>query len=223
MLVTIFSYNRPEMLEAIVEQFEGQEDVWFHIIDDGSDLVPQSRWQHIWDENITQFDHGGKEKFWEKFKYGIEEALDSVHDNFIFMPDDFLDIDLHKISAIHDAWEETTYSVNIINDGREECWGRHKEGHEPVDFFDTKLVEVGFNDCGFITNRKTLSLINIEPVTPDWFDRPEKSSGVGFQLTKQLRRNKVPMFKPLKSLAYHGVHESKMHPEHRKWLNLKSI
>jgi len=58
----------------------------------------------------------------------------------------------------------------------------------------------------------------------DWFNHMENiSSGVGMMLSKRMHAAGVKIYKPKKSLAYHGNHESKMHGEHRTNTPLKSL
>ena len=78
----------------------------------------------------------------------------------------------------------------MINDGRDFCWGRFKTGQPAIEIETMKLTEVGFVDCGFLSNRHTMSQIKIDRIQDHWFDRPDKSSGVGNQLTKKMRKFK---------------------------------
>jgi hypothetical protein len=83
------------------------------------------------------------------------------------------------------------------------------------------MINKGFFDCGGLTNRKTLELIKLNPMPDSWWT-PNKSSGVGYQITKQLK-HKTKMFTPKKSLCNHGDSISKMHPLERTINPLKSI
>ena len=82
--------------------------------------------------------------------------------------------------------------------------------------------ECGFVDGLFITNRKTLEKIEVAQVPNSWFDRPDKSSGVGYYMSMDLRTKGVKMMIPDSSLVMHGDHESQMHKEHRKQVPLIS-
>ncbi len=220
MKVIVFSYNREEMLCKLVNSLMLNE-IDFHVIDDGSDFDIRER---IHEDRLTVFNNGGKEKFWIKFAEAFHICRMSEHNDFLFIPDDFQDVDFESLELIAESWEDKLYSLNVINDGREFCWGKYKKGIEPIKSatIDNTLVEVGFNDCGFLTNRNSLNGINIRPVPLSWFDRPDKSSGVGHMLTVQMREMGIPMMKPIKSLAFHGEHESVMHGKHRNEIKLKS-
>ena len=39
------------------------------------------------------------------------------------------------------------------------CWGRFRTGQTPIEIGDTTLNEVGFTDCGFLSNRHTMEQI----------------------------------------------------------------
>ena len=163
----------------------------------------------------VDFPHRGKEKFWMTW----DEMLKDAHqhkdvDLFMFIPDDFENIDIERIKEIHQEFKGRPYIYNIINDGRVEQWTPFKatppkNGHQ----------RVGFTDCGFFCNRRALECTKwkVKPIDPArWKKDPKASSGVGRYLTLTFTNYKIPMYKPVKSLAYHGDHESVMHPEERK-------
>ncbi len=207
------------MLTKLVKRLEDHA-IDYHIIDDGSDFN-LSDLVDYW--KYTRFMNGGKKKFWVKFAHALEIVKKSKYDNFLFMPDDFEDIDIPTLQRMAKSWYGKGYALNIINDGREGCWGHYRKGIKPIDISDNnKIVEVGFCDCGFLTNRASLEQIEMDPIPESWFNRPDKSSGVGHQLTMKFRELGIPMLKPLISLATHGEHPSVMHGDHRKDVKLKS-
>ncbi len=216
MKVVVFSYNREEMLRKVVALLVSC-DMDYHVLDDGSDFdlaafIPRDR--------FTRFKHGGKQSFWKKFAYAFDLCKRSEHNTFAFIQDDLMDVDYKTMQEIGSQWVNKLYCMHLCNDGREYCWGRFRMGVKPIHYGANTLVEVGFCDCIFMTNRKTLEDLTIDPVPSVWFDRPDKSSGVGAQLTEKLRISGVPMVKPLKSLCYHGDHPSTMHGAHRKVMPL---
>jgi hypothetical protein len=135
------------------------------------------------------------------------------------MPDDFQHIDIEAIKRIH-ATNNTPYAFNIINDGRRKCWVN-------VACVDMGYkYRVGFVDCGFFCGRETLEKIGFYMNRPPkgWFERGENiSSGVGMMLSKRMYEARIKVYKPKKSLAFHGEHESKMHKDERIKTPLKSI
>jgi len=154
----------------------------------------------------------GKERFWMRMAYAFAICLDSEHDNYLLLPDDVCKVDIDRIKLIHEKMNHLKYTINAINDGRLSCWGSRSNPRLKID----GLIHSDYFDCGGLTNRKTISLIGVEPIPAHWFDRPDKSSGVGYQLTTKFRGKNVLMYTAQKSLIYHGEHESVMHKEERK-------
>jgi len=164
---------------------------------------------------IIRVDHeGGKENFWKIFNFMFKKIENRYNDIYIFTPDDFLDIDIDRIKAIHERLNHEPYAYNIINDGRNGLYN----GVVPIGL-DEDII-CGFVDCGFFCNREALDKIGYYV---DECKATKDSSGVGRQLSKRLLKEKVVMYKPIKSLASHGDHESIMHPEERKINPLKSL
>lgn len=207
------------MLQRVITNLKAH-GVDYHVLDDGSDnFEPES---FIPADRLTRFRHGGKKKFWTKFAMAFDICKASEHDTFLFMPDDYQDLRINELRPIAEAWKESQYCINLANDGRTSCWGFFRMGLRPIETDHNKLIEVGFCDCGFMTSRKTIEHLNIQPIPDSWFDRPDKSSGVGSQLTMAFRRMGVPMLVPERSFVYHGDHESVMHGNHRNKVKLIS-
>jgi len=164
----------------------------------------------------------GKRNFWQRMKRAFEFCLASDHDDFVIIPDDFTNFDAHIIRTISKDFEGRPFVANLANDGRKHCWGSYP-GETIYDSESNKWLNLGFTDCGMITNRATLERITIEPVPESWFNTESKSSGVGHQLTTKFRALGVPMLTPEFSLVYHGQHESVMHPHERKTNPLVTI
>lgn len=205
----ITHYNRNDKLEQIITHLKSF-DIEPLVYDDGSDIVPL---------NANTHDNRGKRGFWKTWNEILQDCEKNPADIYLFMPDDFLDIDIDRIKEIH-ATNNTPYAFNIINDGRKKCW----VNVACVDMGDK--YRIGFVDCGFFCGRDTLEKIGFFMKRPpkDWFERGENmSSGVGMMLTKRMHAARIKVYKPKKSLAYHGTHESKMHPEERINRPLKSI
>ena len=199
----IFNYEREEMFKEVLEHLKHLNPV---VLDDGSSYF-------IDYPNVIKFKNGGKKEFWRKWFVAFELAKASDDDFFLFMPNDFLDLDLDLVQKLHKKYKNKPYLCNIINDGREWCW--IQKPAEPVDQYVRKVY---FTDCGFFCNREALERIEftIDPVNPKRFKYRDISSGVGQQLTFKFNRNGVKMYLPIKSLAKHGDHESTMHGEERK-------
>jgi len=187
----VFTYNRPEMLASVLESLDGLDVTVKH---DGVD-----------------FKHRGKGGFWITWDEVLKDSINHNADIFLFMQDDCLDIDLERIERLHEQFKDKPYIYNIINDGRKKMW----TSIEPRTMDeDTELC--GFTDCMFFCNLKALIKLGFFMDDMSDYVQEGKSSGVGLSLTYRANRFGVPCYRPFKSLATHGDHESKMHPEERK-------
>ena len=207
----IFSYNRPKKLHSLLDEIGHSV-----VIDDGSDYKALPFLDKC---DYYRFDHKGKEGFWLQWQYAFDIAKESGEDWFFFAQDDISNVNMAEIKRLTQI--EEPFAFNYMNIGKERGWtplGEHK-----ADWFDG--YRMGYVDCAFVTNRKTLELLHwqILPVPFERFLIPNISSGVGQQLSHRFAKLNVPMWMPRKSLAYHGDHESKMHFEERKLNPLVSI
>lgn len=210
----IFSYNRPEMLAGVYSHLRSF-DLCPTIYDDGSDfdlVLP----------NLKIDKHRGKEGFWFTWNKCLVDAEATDADIYLFMPDDFENINIPEIKEIHTQLKHRPYAHNIINDGRnDKCWTNIRATKQ-----GDNRYRVGWVDCGFFCNREALEEIGFYMARPPrgWFARREGiSSGVGMMLTHRLNEARVACYRPIRSLAEHGEHESMMHPEERKKNKLKSL
>lgn len=159
----------------------------------------------------------GKRNFWKRYKQAFEICLESEYDWFLFLPDDVRNIRLDIMTKWMERTGTSTRVLNLINDGRTHCWGKLSRTAPDIEIDGVTFTDRSFYDCGGLINRATLSLVDIDPVKDSWFEKHGEniSSGVGFQLTGKFRRKYIPMYVPSISLAYHGEHESIMHPNER--------
>lgn len=202
------------MILNLVEEIKMVPDITYTIHDDGSDYT-------LDDANVICHEHGGKEKYWKLWNYALDELKTVESDIFVFLPNDFVNINFNKIKELHGKYKHVPYCYHIINDGRVTCWS--KIPPEPVDEETTKI---GFCDCGFFCNREALDKIGYYMPEVDLVRFkyvPTRSSGVGQELTLRMNNSGVSMFRPIKSLAYHGDHDSLMNYEERKNIPLKSL
>lgn len=187
----VFTYQREEMLQQVLENVEPNH----LIINDGSSYRA----------GLNCF-HTGKKGFWKKFDLAFRIAKHIKDDLFIFMPDDFLNLDMERVKEFHSKQKEP-YACNIIRDNRMKCFN----GLPPIDLGD--FYQCFFVDCGFFCNHAALERIGF------YMEKTLVSStgsGVGRQLTRRFLNAKVKMFLPKKSFAFHGDHPSVMHPHERK-------
>ena len=198
--IAIITYNRPQELLRLTKELKGLDYV---VIDDGSNYD-----SFIEDDRLVKLPHQGKKGFWLTYSVVIHNLLKSKADNYIILADDFYNIDFDSVAEIHSRFRDDKYTVNMINDSRRYCWSSPRKWKTPKD-----MINKGFFDCGGLTNRRTLQQIKLKEMPASWWT-PNKSSGVGYQITKQLK-NKTKMFTPKQSLCKHGDAVSKMHPIER--------
>jgi hypothetical protein len=196
-LIFIFSYNRKEMLESLISELETKNcDVM--VIDDGSDFIVKHA-------NKIVFPHQGKLFHWKRWNAAFQVAKEIQHKYFGFLPDDFSNVNLDFVFPTNPC------VLNVVNDGRLQNWNKI----QPIDFGG--FYKVGFTDCGFFCQRESIERIEFYVSKTLLQNKREfASSGVGLQLTNRFNRIGIPIFTPKKSLAFHGDHESKMHPKLRK-------
>jgi hypothetical protein len=178
-MVFIFSYNRKEMLENVFQHTGHLDPI---IIDDGSDFKIEYRL-------FVQYQHGGKEHFSEKYDYALKMAEKSSDDFYMFLQDDFLDLDINGILSIYNELKDNAFICNIINDGRIKCWNRICQKQ-----VNDHLYKVGFVDGSYFFNRSAGDKIgwHMNPIDPARFLNPRISAGEGEQLTARLVKNNVP-------------------------------
>lgn len=205
------------MLNPLLEELK-RFDVY--VIDDGS---KNQTFKTKLNQTVINTQHEGKRGFWKKWVLAQQIALGTKHDHFLFLPDDVSNVNLEALKEItRQEWDENFYAVNVINCGRTSCWGEFSVGQQPMQIGGVNLFEVGFVDCGFLTNRRTLECLEIEPPRSGWFDRPDKSSGVGYNMTQNMRMLGASMLMAEEGLVYHGDHPSQMHGKFREEVPLVS-
>lgn len=199
----VFTYNRPEMLLNTVQHLLKHVDRII-VVDDGSPVQIGLVRDNI---QYMHLPHVGKEGWWKHWDRVFKVCKDVDCDRFIFMPDDFENLDVSRALSLYDSIKGDAKTLNLINCGREQ-WGATR-----VQVSDD-LILCGFNDCGFVCSKFILRRLKFRmfPI----YNYAHESSGVGRQLTSRLRKINVAMYCPVRSLAHHGDHPSVMHPELRK-------
>jgi hypothetical protein len=217
-LFLISNYERYDMLKKLISELDSlcceKFEINYVIFDD------KSSYSLDYKNVIVNDVHRGKMKYWKTFD-DMFKLVGSVEcDTIIFTPNDFIDYNFDRLFNLIEKFGNDIYVLNIINDGRVSCWN----GIERV-VHDDELYRDYYCDCGFITNKNTMNLIGyyINPISINYNKYNEMSSGVGRQLTDRLNSNKIPIFTPIKSLAYHGNHESLMNKQIRKKNKLISL
>ena len=201
-LFIISNYEREEMLNQLLNEIRNIGADYI-IFDDVSSYK-------INDNNVIINDfHRGKENYWKTFDEMFKYCKDKFYDIYVFTPNDFLKYDMNRIMKYGGNLINEEYVFNIINDGRKTSWNKL----EPLVINDEIKLHF-FTDCGFFTNYKTLKLLEFK-VNQIILKNNKNGSMVGCQLTNRLLSLKVPIFTPIKSIAFHGDHHSLMNYETR--------
>ena len=145
--VYIFTYEREEMLCKVVEHLNSF-NIDPIIFDDGSKYKTNL-------PNYNRHEHRGKQGFWRTWDDVLRDAKLHEADMYIFMPDDFQEIDIERIKQMHNELKKP-YVFNIINDGRTMQWVRFK----PIKRMG--YLQVGFTDCGFFCDRLALEKLEFK-------------------------------------------------------------
>lgn len=221
MLFVIFTYEREQMLNSLLVEFQNT-DHEILIIDDGSKYLERIEaycynTESIQLATVKTFDHTGKKGFWQKWKFAFDHIKQTDNKYICFLPDDVCNLDLKAIENFtKQGWDNMNFAINLSNSGARYRWGKWSTGQPDFKIDGMLFQECGYVDGCFITNRHTLNGIEIDPVPASWFNRPDKSSGVGYQLSMKMREKRVKMMIPEYSYLFHGDHPSVMHPDHRK-------
>lgn len=208
-LFLISNYERERMFRKLLKSIKDfnteNVKVDYFVVDDVSSYK-------LRDKNFqVNAEHRGKLDYWRTFNDLFDYTKYHLYDIYVFTPNDFQNYDFNRIIEYGMKLKDINYVFNIINDGREMSWNSFK----PANITDDVRLQF-FTDCGFFTNQKTLASLNFK--VNEIKHNVGKASGsmVGCQLTDRLNMMRTPMFTPIKSIAFHGHHDSLMHPEERK-------
>jgi hypothetical protein len=211
MKIIIFAYNRPDALLELLHELKGYD---ITVIDDHSAYDPT---EHMKLCEYIRTPPRRKYGFWKQWQFAFDICRNSKHEYFLFIPDDYYDIDMAKLKRIKST---KPFMLHPTNFGTKKMWTNIQP--QPATFCGISCLKVGFVDCTFYTNRITLELMEwTQPeVGWDWFVHKDMSSGVGWSQSHLLEKLEIPIYLPDKVLAHHGKWDSVMHPEHRKEIPL---
>ena len=213
-----------------IKDAEGKHNITVFCVHDGPDrnnydpirawikekneqLIKESRdpWRFI-----TTPLHNGKAHYYKTINRLYEYARDHKADYYVQLPDDvhveptFFDEAVSQFAAIQD---NKKVCLNLLNDNRTNPGWVPFERVQRAHVWLTQWI-----DMCFISNRNFFAFLNfvVQPVPLSWAGNPERSSGVGMQLSQRLFRRGHNLYMVQKSLVSHDDHPSVMHPEHRK-------
>lgn len=234
--VRIKSYNRPKHLSNLLMDLHRQSNkldvrLELRVFDDASGtpmaepraIVNEAGWRwYCVDQNF------GKEGAWAFHNAMYESLLGVTDDAFIYFFDDdmrlcesFFGKSLSMWARIH-AEDKTTLHL-MVDDSRQHtsCWtGVHPKRVCP-DILRTQWV-----DGSFLCQRSMLEAIDFaldEIGSRRWKKDPDRSTGVGQQLSHRLHAGKRGMYQTYQSLLVHASAESHYNPAARQSNPLKTV
>lgn len=222
-VVTITTYNRPEMLLSLLKQLTEQptkKEIRILVFDDSPLPYGGGLWYYKKDFNLRFFNfhnHNGKRGYWNvvnKIFTTIKEF--KSFDYFIQLQDDivlcdnFIDKAIESYEAINDPKKISLYLHEGESRKDQPCWTNvypvtvKWEGEE---YSLTQWVDM----CAFIVKKDFLEALNyeIQPIPESrWAKDKTLSSGVGQQISRRLYKDYHLYRKPH---VTHGDHKSVMH------------
>jgi hypothetical protein len=224
--IIINSYNRPEMLNNLVEDInKNQKDykIIIGIFDDCSTQKTKFNQSNI--KQFGMFPNMGKKKYYVTYNatFSFVKSINSKY--FIYLPDDVSLVDnfFDEVKRIYESITSTKkICLSILTDDRvnRSHWGYR----DPKDFGE--FLQTQWNDLCFICEKNFFETLNYRINAIDekrWIKNPTISSGVGHQITQRLNSAGKFLYHTKKSLVYHGDHESKMNKIERQKNNLITI
>lgn len=224
--VIINTYNRPEMLEKLVDDINKNQknyNIIIAIFDDCSTKKHSIKQKNI--KKFNMFPNMGKKKYFVTYNasFSFVKSINSKY--YIYLPDDIGLIDnfFDEAKRIYESITSTKkICLSILTDDRinRSHWGYS----DPKDFGE--FLQTQWNDLCFICEKKFFEVLNykIEEISETrWIKNPDLSSGVGHQITERLNKLGKFLYHTKKSLVFHGNHESKMNNTERIKNNLLTL
>ena len=228
--IIINTYQRPDMLLKLIKQinsYAGLYEFDILIFKDYSEvsykkciqyLHKSFKWPHEW---IKMEQHCGKKNYWRIIDMAYRELKDKKYDYLFHIQDDlglepcFFQEAIRQWDAIRDPKKSV---MNLLRDYSRNGPMWTTVVPELKKFDDVQVYSTGWVDCCYIAGRNFPGIMEwkLNPVSDAWSGNPEKSSGVGMQMSRRLVDGGYTLWHVKKTLVTHGAHDSVMHPEHRK-------
>jgi glycosyltransferase involved in cell wall biosynthesis len=224
------TFNRVMLMERLISQLNAAAlncKLTLLVFDDGSEdnpVVDWGRYQNIQNGQISSFSNHGKKMYWSLVNKIFASMKETVADYYIYLGDDlevggdFFDKTINLWNAIDDPRK---VSLNLLNDGREECWTNFKRKKMSFNSKDVYLSQ--WLDMVMMVSRDIFDYQLYEIPLSRWDRYPLLSSGVGSQLSSRLLSDGWNMYQTIESHVFHGEHQSKMNPEERALNPLVSV
>lgn len=214
----ITTFNRPEMLDNLLQQIEEQQPrkTVIHIHNDGSVM----NYFEVIDKykgklQIRYFfhDHYGKKRYWALINKVFKSRAKARY--YIMLPDDDILQD-NFFDRVINKWKSITSPLKICmmpSINKERKWENSWTGVIPKK--EGKVYNSGFVDMRFICEKdffETIGELEAIPVER-WKDNEKISSGVGAQMSLKLCNEGYMMYISEEDLTYQIPHKSEMNPD----------
>ena len=218
--VGITTFNRPTMLERLIEDIERDAkgfDLTIKIIDDGSSetysrVVEKCRKRNY---AFIKQAHRGKRGYWKTVNTLYAQFMSVKFDYYYSFPDDFrlapnyFKRSIEYWNTIEDA---SLIGLNTMNTGRVNPGWTHFQPEERI-YGGVLFTKNQWLDCHLMCTPKYFNVMRWRvPNADKW---RAGSSGVGALTSKYLHKFGHSMY-VCPNLIAHGDHESVMHPDERK-------
>jgi len=233
--VAVTTYDRPDALARLLDDIEREGsdvDLDVRVYDDGSphgyDAIERRLRARGWTYVRAGRRHG-KEDWWTWWNTILADLRSTDASTFVVLQDDlrlcegFFARSLDLWSGIRDARKGSLF-LHLDETGatmRRARWTTaraHRVG---------AVVNCGWVDCtAFLCERTTLDALRwrLEPISPRrWQGNRLLGSGVGAQLSVRLHRARLSMYRVDESLTVHVEGPSRMNPEARLRLPMRTV
>lgn len=230
-VIGIPTYEREKLLKRLLTQLDGAAknyDVTIIVLDDGSNKMVKLNDVEFHNVNdlclYRSTRNNGKQGYWKTVSFIFDKMSEIQADYYYYLGDDLevRDDFFNRSTNIWDAIADPKkISLNLLNDGRDECWTKFKRELKKMGDYNIFLSQ--WLDMIIMFDHKLLEH-PIDPINKErWKRDPLLSSGVGSQLSIRLKGDGFNMYQVANSLVYHSDHNSVMNPHCRKNNPLCSI
>jgi hypothetical protein len=234
--VRIKSYNRPRHLSNLLmdlhrqaTQFDIALDV---VVFDDASTVPMTAPRAIVDEAgwrwVAAEDNHGKQGAWAWHNQMYDSLRDVTEQAFIYFFDDdmrlcdqFFGTSLTMWGRVNDPDKATLHLMVDSSRQNASCW----TGVQPRKL-DRHLRRTQWVDGSFLCQRRTLDALkfSLNEIGADrWKTHPERSTGVGQQISHRLHDLGLGLYQTCLSLVVHASSESYYNPKERKATPLQTV
>jgi FkbM family methyltransferase len=233
-VVVITTYNRPESLARLIDDIErqpppGRVDV--RVYDDASTLdygaIRARLREHGWSYTRAELNHG-RRGWWRWWNAILTDLARAPAERYVVLQDDvrlcddFFDRALSLWDGIADPAKVSLYLH--LDERRAElgstCWTTTRARQAGA------VVLCGWVDCAaFVCGRRMWDALGwrLEPIPRRWYDQPERGSGVPWQISRRLHRQRLGMYRVGASLTVHDDSASQMNAPARLRVPMRTV